>query len=298
MPTFSTAAPISAVIEFGVGDLRLIASDRTDTVVEVRPSDPAKPSDVTAAEQTRVEYANGNLLVKGLKNWKSYTPIGGNESIDIEVQLPSGSRVEAEAGVAALRSQGRLGECRFKTGVGDVQLEQAAALHGRCGAGDISVDRATGPAELSTGSGAVRAGALDAGAVIKDSNGDIRIGDVSGELRVTAANGEISVDRASSTVVAKTSNGDVRLGEVVGGSVTVTTASGSLEIGVHNGAVAWLDLKTQFGTVYNGLEATEPPASGSTAVEVRARTAFGDITVHRSKGGASGAGPASGGAAS
>jgi hypothetical protein len=282
MPTFSTPAPILALIEFGVGDLRLVASDRTDTVVEVRPSDPAKPSDVTAAEQTHVEFANGNLLVKAPKNWKSYTPRGSHESIDVEVQLPSGSRVQAEAGVAAFRSQGRLGECRLKNGVGDVRLEQVAALNVKSGAGDISLERATGPVELTTGSGAVRIGVIEAGATIKDSNGDIRIGDVSGELRATAANGEISVDRASSTVVAKTSNGDVRLGEVVRGSVTVTTASGSLEIGVHNGATAWLDLKTQFGTVYNGLEATEPPASGTTAIEVRARTAFGDITVHRS----------------
>ncbi len=205
--------------------------------------------------------------------------------------MPSGSRVQAEAGVAAFQSQGRLGECRFKNGVGDVQLEQVGALHVKSGAGDISVDRATGAADLSTGSGAVRVGAIEASAVIKDSNGDIRLGDVRGELRVTAANGEISVDSAASTVVAKTSNGDVRLGEVAQGSVTVTTASGSLEIGIRNGAAAWLDLKTQYGTVYNSLEATDPPASGTTAVEVRTRTAFGDIRVHRGNaGGAASAG--------
>jgi DUF4097 and DUF4098 domain-containing protein YvlB len=291
MPTFNTPAPISAVIEFGVGDLRLVASDRTDTIVEVRPSDPAKPSDVTAAEQTRVEYANGNLLVRGPRNWKSYTFRGANESIDVEVQLPSGSRVQVEAGVAALRSQGRLGECRLKNGVGDIQLEQVGPLHVKSGGGDISVDYTTGPAELATGSGAVHVGAIEGKAVIKDSNGDIRLGDVSGELSVTAANGEISVDSARSTVVAKTSNGDIRLGEIASGSVTVTTASGSLDVGIRNGAAAWLDLKTQYGTVHNSLEAIEPPASGTAAVEVRARTAFGDISVHRTaSAGASGAG--------
>jgi len=57
MPTFDTPEPISVTVEIGVGDIRIVASDRTDTVVEVRPSDEAKKSDVTAAEQTRVEYA-------------------------------------------------------------------------------------------------------------------------------------------------------------------------------------------------------------------------------------------------
>jgi DUF4097 and DUF4098 domain-containing protein YvlB len=290
MPTFSTPTPISAVIDLGVGDLRVIASDRADTIVEIRPSDPAKPADVAAAEQTRVECANGNLLVKAPRGWRQYAPRGGNESIDVEIQLPSGSLVQADAGVAAVRCQGRLGECRFKNGVGDIRLEQVGRLQVKTGSGDITVDRATGNADVTTGSGAVRLGAADASAVVKDSNGDVWLGDVGGDLRVTAANGEISVDRAGSTVVAKTSNGDVRLGEVVRGPVTVQTASGSLEIGIRDGVAAWLDLRTHFGTVYNSLDATEAPGAGQDTVEVRARTAFGDISVHRS----GRAGPSSG----
>ena len=62
MPTFDTPEPIALSLELGVGDVRIVASDRTDTVVDVQPSDPSKKSDVTAVEQTRVEYANGSLL--------------------------------------------------------------------------------------------------------------------------------------------------------------------------------------------------------------------------------------------
>jgi DUF4097 and DUF4098 domain-containing protein YvlB len=282
MPTFNTPAPISALVELGVGDLRVVASERSDTVVQVRPTNPAKESDVTAAEQTRVEYANGNLLIKAPKGWRQYTFRGGNESVDVEIELPAGSRVQAEAGVAAFRCQGPLGDSRFKTGVGDIRLEQVGGLQARSGGGDITVDRATGHADITTGSGAVRVGAIDASAVIKDSNGDIWVGEVSGDLRASASNGEISVDRANSTVVAKTANGDVRLGEVAHGAVTAQTASGSLEIGVRNGVAAWLDLKTHYGTVYNSLETAGAPGPGDATVEVRARTAFGDITVRRS----------------
>src|ERR687897_902184 len=83
MTTFDTPEPISVTLEVGVGDIRIVASDRTDTVVDVRPSDPAKKSDVTAAELTRVEYAEGRLLVGAPKGWRQWSFRGGGESIDV-----------------------------------------------------------------------------------------------------------------------------------------------------------------------------------------------------------------------
>jgi Toastrack DUF4097 len=282
MPTFDTPEPISVTVEFGVGDLRIVASDRTDTMVEVRPSDPAKKADVTAAEQTRVEYAGGRLLIKAPKNWRQYTFRGGGESVDVQVELPAGSQLRGETGVAALRCRGRLGECRYKTGIGDIQLDQAGAVQLRTGVGDITVERAGGDAELTTGSGSVRIDGIDGTAVVKNSNGDTWIGRVTGDLRVNAANGRISVDQASATVAAKSANGDVCLGEVAHGAVLAQTAFGKVEIGIRDGAAAWLDLNTRYGTVRNDLDAAERPGPGEDAVEVRARTAFGDITIHRS----------------
>jgi hypothetical protein len=282
MPTFDTPEPISVTVEFGVGDLRIVASDRTDTMVEVRPSDPAKKADVTAAEQTRVEYAGGRLLIKAPKSWRQYTFRGGGESIDVQVELPAGSQLRGETGVAALRCRGRLGECRFKTGVGDIQLDQAGAVQIRTGVGDITVGRAGGDAELTTGSGSVRIDGIDGTAVVKNSNGDTWIGRVTGDLRVNAANGRISVDQASAAVAAKSANGDVRLGEVAHGAVLVPNGLDKVEIGIRDGVAAWLDLHTRFGNVRNDLDATARPEPGEDALEVRARTAFGDITIRRS----------------
>lgn len=282
MPTFDTPEPISVTVEFGVGDLRVVASDRTDTMVEVRPSDPAKKADVTAAEQTRVEYAGGRLLIKAPKNWRQYTFRGGGESVDVQVELPAGSQLRGETGVAALRCRGRLGECRYKTGIGDIQLDQAGAVQLRTGVGDITVERAGGDAELTTGSGSLRIDGIDGTAVVKNSNGDTWIGRVTGDLRVNAANGRISVDQASGPVAAKSANGDVRLGEVAHGAVLAQTGFGKVEIGIRDGVAAWLDLNTRYGTVRNDLDTADRPGAGEEAVEVRARTAFGDITIHRS----------------
>ena len=76
MPTFDTPEPISVSLELGVGDIRIVAGDRTDTVVEVRPTDPAKKGDVTAAEQTRVEFAAGRLQIRAPKAVEAVHALG------------------------------------------------------------------------------------------------------------------------------------------------------------------------------------------------------------------------------
>ena len=49
MPTFATPQPIHVSLELAAGAVRISASERTDTVVEVRPRDPASAADVQAA---------------------------------------------------------------------------------------------------------------------------------------------------------------------------------------------------------------------------------------------------------
>lgn len=282
METFETLEPISVDVELGVGDIRIDATDRIDTTVDVRPTDPTKHADVVAAERTRVEYANGHLTVRGPVGWRQWMPHRGGESIDISIDLPTGSLVRAEAGVGTLRCSGRLGECRVKTGVGDVSLDETGSVELKTGAGDLTLERSTGRAEVVTGSGAVRIGRVDGTAVVKNGNGDTWIGEISGEARVSAGNGAISIDVAREGVVAKSANGDVRLGALARGAVVAQTAFGAIEVGVQDGVSAWLDVHTRFGHVQNDLEEADGPDAGEDTVEVHASTSYGDITIHRS----------------
>jgi hypothetical protein len=282
MPTYDTPQPISVDLEVGVGDIRIDASDRPDTTVEVRPTDPSKPADVEAAEQTLVELAGGRLLVKGPKAWRQWRPHRGGGSIDVEIALPAGSGLDAEVGAAGLHAMGRQGEVRAKVGVGNVQLDETGGLNLKAGAGDVDVDRVAGKAEVVTGSGAVRIGTVEGTAWVKNSNGDTWIGEAVRDARAHAANGTISIDRAGDNVVAKTANGRVHLGEVVRGAVVAESAFGEIEIGVRDGVPVWLDLHTKFGRVRNDLDASDRPAAGEDSVEVHAQTSMGDITIHRS----------------
>jgi DUF4097 and DUF4098 domain-containing protein YvlB len=237
---------------------------------------------VAAAQQTRVDFSNGLLVIQAPKgSWRQRLAWRGGESVDVRIGLPMRSDVRADAGVASLRTTGRLGEVRAKTGVGDVRLDEVGPLELKTGAGDVSVDRAIGRVTIACGSGGVRIGAIDGPASVKNGNGDTWIGELTGEVRVNAANGAITIDRASAGVVAKTANGDVRIGDVARGAIVAQSAFGALEVGVRDGAAVWLDLDTKFGTVESELDASSSPGADDEVVEVHAHTSYGNISVHR-----------------
>jgi DUF4097 and DUF4098 domain-containing protein YvlB len=280
MPTFETPQPIVATIDIPVGDVRIRADDGAHTTVDVRPSDPTNDEDVKVAEQTRVECAGGRLLVRApkLRSWRAR---GTGGSVDVTVELPAGSRLEASGQLTDFGADGRLGDSRVKTGIGQIQLDEAGAVSLKSGFRDIVVGSASGHAEVTAGSGDVRLRELADSAVIKNSNGDISIGSVGGDARLTAANGAIAVDAAGGSVVAKSATGNVRLGAVARGSVVLETGLGDLEVGIPQGTAAWLDLRSAAGRVQNELEAAEAPGPSAETVEVRARTAVGNVLITR-----------------
>jgi DUF4097 and DUF4098 domain-containing protein YvlB len=287
MPTFETPEPILATLEVAAGDLRIAARDRTDTVVEVRPSDPSHEPDVRAAEQTRVQMTSDGLLVKTPRGGRSaltgqrLSLFGKPGSIDVTIDLPTGSRLHADVGVARLRCTGRLGECQAKTGAGEIDLETTGPVDLSTGAGGISAGVVSGSAEITTGTGRVRLTEIDGSAVVRNSNGETWIGAVTGNLQVSASNGGISVDRADGDVTARTANGSIRVGCISRGMTTLKTSAGEIEIGIAAGTAALVDAQTRMGNVRNGLAVTDGAEPADETAEVSARTAFGDIVIRR-----------------
>ncbi|OWY59993.1 hypothetical protein B7486_71590, partial [cyanobacterium TDX16] len=169
-----------------MGDVRLTASDRTDTDVVVRPRDPSKGGDVRLAEQTLVECAGGRLLVKTPKSWKRFTPFGGHEAVEVVIDLPTGSTATVETEMGDVTTDGELGACRVTSGMGSVRIDQTEGLQARSGFGDVVVDRVVGDAQIKTGSGDLRIGTIEGAGTITNSNGNTTVDDVTGELQVKA----------------------------------------------------------------------------------------------------------------
>jgi DUF4097 and DUF4098 domain-containing protein YvlB len=178
MQTFDTPSPISAVLDIPAGRVQFIAADRADTTVEVRPADAAKSREVKMAEQTTIEYAGGVLRIKAsAKN----QILGNSGSIEVTVQLPAGSRVEAKAASADFRAVGRFGDVAFEGAHGEIKLDEAASVRLTTAAGDVSVGRLQGPAEISTAKGDIRiAEAVRGAVVLRTQAGDVSVGAAAG----------------------------------------------------------------------------------------------------------------------
>jgi DUF4097 and DUF4098 domain-containing protein YvlB len=287
LSNFNTPSPIAVVLDLYVADVRFSVSDRTDTIVEVRPSDPGKAADVKAAENTRVEFddATRTLSIVSRKprsrfvNFSSKRP----ESIDLVIQLPTDSDVRGEADLGDFQADGALGTVVLKTDLGAVHLAETGPLNVRNGVGAITVEGVSGSAEVRASSGDIRIGAVDGTADLSSSNGKLRVGVVTGPANVKCSNGSVSVDRALSDITAESANGEVRIGEVARGKVSATSKNGSVEVGVRAGSAAWLELNTDVGHVYNEFAAADAPGADDPVdrVEVHAGTKLGDVTIRR-----------------
>lgn len=195
MQNFDTPAAISVVLDIPAGRVQLIAADRADTTVEVLPADAAKSRDVRTAEQTTVTYAEGILRIAATAPENKL--VGHSGAVEVTVQLPAGSRVEATSASSELRGVGRLGEVVFEGVYRQIKLDEADSVRLSAVDGDVEVGRLTGPAEISTQRGAIRIAEAVRGTVVLSTQ--------SGDISVAAATG-VSATLDAGTSLGRISN--------------------------------------------------------------------------------------------
>jgi DUF4097 and DUF4098 domain-containing protein YvlB len=279
MPTYETPDPIDVAIRMPVGAVEIIASDRTDTVVTVSPTNPAKAVDVRGAEETKVDFDGTRLTITGPR--PRFSLVGPFESIDVKVEVPTGSRLTVENTGGGIRSAGRLGATRIKSG--HVELDSTGDLWIRAVHGNVTVANADGDVEITADHGQIRLGTVTGDSTIKASHGSVQITDVVGELDAKLSYGDLDISKAHGSVTAKTAYGTISLHEVSSGAIQVESGYGQIDIGVTTGIPAWLDLSSKNGRVRNELEGDRAPEPTEQTVSVRARTQFGDIAIHNAR---------------
>ena len=192
MNSFATPGPITAVVSVPAGVIQLTAADSRTTTVQIRPADPAKGRDVKLAEQTTAHYSDGTLQVMAPA---SHRILGSTGAVQVTVQLPAGSQVQARAASVQLSSTGPLG---------DVTLDSAQAT--------VRIDHAA-TACLTTTDGDITVGHLDGDAEIRTMRGDIQVGQAArGALTLVTQVGAITLGAAagvSATLDARTTLGRI-----------------------------------------------------------------------------------------
>jgi DUF4097 and DUF4098 domain-containing protein YvlB len=250
MPTFHTPEPITASVEVVSGVVNVVAAERGDTVVEVRPRDPNRAADVRVAESARVDFHNGTLDVSA---GRRFIALGRGGTVVIDIELPSRSRLQVSSASAGVRAEGTLGDCQFATASGDIALSAVM--------GNIKADSASGDASIS---------------------------ELTGDITFRAASGSLTVGQLDGTINAQTASGDTSVAAASSGAVSVQTGSGDVQIGIPRGTAARLDVRTHSGEVRNTLEPTEGPTDSDETLTVRVLTGSGDIRVQRATAGVAG----------
>lgn len=217
MQKFDTPAAITAVLAVPAGTIRFIAADRTDTVVELRPADPAKNRDVKTVQQTEVSYADGVLRI--VTDSAAHRLLGPSGALEVTVRLPSGSRIEANSADTEFRGVGRLGDVSLKSARGTVKIDEAAAARLELQDGSIEVGRLTGPAEFTTQRGDLTVAEAERGSLeLTTQSGSISVGvarGVSASLDAGTGHGRVhnalrnADDVPAVTIRATTMTGDI-----------------------------------------------------------------------------------------
>ena len=279
MPTYSTLNPIDLAIKLPVGAVEIVASDREDTIVTVSPTNPTKDVDIRGARETKVEFDGQRLTITGPR--PRFSLVGPFESVDVKVELPTGSRLTAENSGGPIRTAGRLGATRVKSSL--VDLDTTGDLWVRAMNGNVTVANADGGVEITADHGRIRIGTVTGDAILKASHGSVTVGESGGDLDAKLSYGDLEVTKALASVAATTAYGSIQLGEVSSGSIQVESGYGAVTIGVRPGIPAWLDLSSKDGRVRNELDGDRAPESSEQTVAVRARTQYGDITIQHAR---------------
>src|SRR5512139_1928979 len=150
MSTFATPGPVAATVEVAGAQVRVTASDRSDTVVLVRPIDETSRKDIKVAERTRVDFSGGQLSVK--------TTVSGDKdgSVAITIDLPAGSSLAAYLAHSEVHADGRFGECQLHMASGRVALDRVSGLRANIASGEVAIGRIDGSAKIDGGAFAIR----------------------------------------------------------------------------------------------------------------------------------------------
>ncbi|GIL26257.1 DUF4097 family beta strand repeat-containing protein [Actinocatenispora comari] len=178
MQTFTTTAPITAALDIPAGRIQFIAAERGDTTVEIRPADAGRKRDRTLAEETTIDYADGTLRIQAPTRNQYLGPSG---AVEVTVQLPAGSRIEARTASAEFRGVGRLGDIDYDSKHGPIKIDEAASVQLTTLAGDVTVGRLTGAARINTSKGDIRIDEATRGTLtLRTDAGDVSVGAAAG----------------------------------------------------------------------------------------------------------------------
>jgi hypothetical protein len=277
MPSYDVSGPIDLDVTAGVGFVDIVASDRTDAVIEVMPSKPGRSGDESLAREATVSFDSGVLRVKVPRRLNLF---GKSDSVDVRCEVPTGSRVTIETAYGSVRARGVLGDCRIVAKYGGVTADTVANLVLEAPYGSTDIAEVTGRLDVTAGHGVVRIAEVHGDARLRASHGTMELGTAAGDVEA-ATSGALTIDRALGDVTARSAHGPIRIREVSGGTIRLDNGHADVDVGVPTGIAAWIDASSAHGRVRNELTPDPAAAASDRAVELHLHANYGNVIIRR-----------------
>jgi hypothetical protein len=277
MPSYDVSGPVDLDVTAGVGFVDIVASDRTDAVVEVVPSKPGRSGDESLAREATVSFDSGVLRVKVPRRRNLF---GKSDSVDVRCEVPTGSRVTIETAYGSVRARGVLGNCRISAKYGGVTADTVADLVLEAPYGSTDIAAVTGRLDVTAGHGVVRIAEVLGDARLRASHGTMELGTAAGDVEA-ATSGALTIDRALGDVTARSAHGPIRIREVSGGTIRLDNGHADVDVGVPTGIAAWIDASSAHGRVRNELTPDPAAAARDRAVELHLHANYGNVIIRR-----------------
>ena len=280
MTSFETPGPVTLDIEIGAGHVEVVADTTTTTEIELRPARAGDAEALELIDQARIDH-HGAIVTVHLPDGRRFGLLRRTPEVIVEARIPAGSGLVVKSKSADVRARGELGTTKVQTGSGDVLL---ADIDGdvvvESGSGDVQIGTIAGSTSVKTASGDVVIKTCCSIAKLQTASGDVFVGTAEAEIDLRTASGDVRVGEADGAASARTASGDIQMERVRGDTVTAMSASGDVQVGIESGIAVWLDVSSLSGTVSSSLDPTEGQEPGRPALQIRANTTSGDITIH------------------
>jgi DUF4097 and DUF4098 domain-containing protein YvlB len=271
--SFPTPTPVHLFVENGAGRIAVTAS----AVASSGSTSTVRATGARAAEVTVLQ--DGDRISVRAPKWRTGF-FGGDQSLDIEVEVPADSHLVVKAGSADVEVVGRVGTVRVKAGSGGARVEQVGGTAViDTGSGDVALGEVAGDLRIRSGSGAVVVQSAAGAASISSGSGAVRIGYAARPVTVKTGSGDLEILESDGDVASTSGSGSVTVRRARRGRISAKGASGNVLVGVPAGTPVWTDIATVTGRVSSTLPPVGQPEPGADHVELRVTTVSGDIAL-------------------
>ncbi|GIJ52376.1 hypothetical protein Val02_92620 [Virgisporangium aliadipatigenens] len=277
MPEYAVSGPIDLDVAVGVAFVEIVASDRTDVVIEIVPSKPGRNGDESLARDSTVSFDNGRVRVKVPRRLNLFSK---GDSVDVRCEVPTGSRVSVENAYGSVRTRGALGNSRIVAKYGGVTADTFADLVLEAPYGNSDVAEVTGRLDVNAGHGTVRVAHVHGDARLRASHASMELGTTAGEVEA-ATSGALTIERALGDVTARSAHGPIRIREVSGGTIRLDNGHADVEVGVPAGIAAWIDASSANGRVLSDLTPDPAAADSDRTVALHLHANYGNVLIRR-----------------